>query len=225
MNEKNNTICRILWAIGGLCVCAMGAHCVIRADIGLGPWDALYMGMSYHLPITYGTACVCVALGMVGVDLLMRERIGVGTLLDACLLGKLVDLLNRIDLLQQPRSYALRIMLMVLGMTLTSLGQWLYMRVALSCGPQDSLLVGLSKRLRRVPIGLLNVGIMAVALLLALLLHGPIGLGTLLTVALQGPIMQLVFRVVRFVPREVEHEDVLTTLRHFGKRRISHEHP
>ena len=42
---------------------------------------------------------------------------------------------------------------------------------------------------------------------------GPIGIGTLLAVALQGPIMQLVFHITHFEPRDVEHESLIETFR------------
>lgn len=52
-------VCRIA---AGLLLYASGVYCCIQADIGLAPWDALHMGLSLHLPVSYGTASVLVAL-------------------------------------------------------------------------------------------------------------------------------------------------------------------
>jgi uncharacterized membrane protein YczE len=87
------------------------------------------------------------------------------------------------------------------------------MRSGLGCGPRDSLLVALGKRARRVPIGAVNLALLLAVVSGAWLLGGPIGIGTVVTVGLQGVAMQLVFRLVRFEPRSVAHEDLLHTAR------------
>ncbi|MBQ9331538.1 MAG: hypothetical protein IJS11_01240, partial [Oscillospiraceae bacterium] len=81
------------------------------------------------------------------------------------------------------------------------------------CGPRDALLVGLGKRLPKVPIGLVEVGLWAVVVLVGWLLGGPVGIGTLVSVLGAGLVMQLVCRIVRFEPRDVRHRDVIEVLR------------
>lgn len=170
------------------------------------------MGLSYHLPVRYGTASVMVALCVIGLDLLMHEPIGMGTLFDAVGVGKAVDLLRWLDLLPPPQGLWHSLIYLLLGMLLVSVGQWIYMAAGVGCGPRDSLLVGLGKRFRRVPIGVVTVALYALVLLGAWMLSGPIGIGTLLYVALQGPIMQAVFTMAHFEARGITHDDLLTTL-------------
>lgn len=57
--------------------------------------------------------------------------------------------------------------------------QYLYMRAALGCGPRDTLLVGLSKRLTRIPTGVISIGLLSTATLIGYLLGGPVGIGTM----------------------------------------------
>ena len=147
------------------------------------------------------------------VDLLMHEKIGVGMLLDAFMVGKVIDLLRYLDVLAQPTSYAMRVGLMILGITILCCGLPIYMGAGLCCGPRDALLVGLGKRVRKIPIGVVNMIMFAVVVLVTLMLRGPIGIGTLLAVALQGPIMQLVFHITHFEPRDVEQESLIETFR------------
>ena len=201
MNAWKITLRKTLRAALGLLVCSIGSYCTIVADVGLAPWDALFMGVSEHLPVSYGTVSVTCGLIVVVVDLLMHEKIGVGMLLDAFMVGKVIDLLRYLDVLAQPTSYAMRVGLMILGITI------------LCCGPRDALLVGLGKRVRKIPIGVVNMIMFAVVVLVTLMLRGPIGIGTLLAVALQGPIMQLVFHITHFEPRDVEQESLIETFR------------
>jgi uncharacterized membrane protein YczE len=210
---KRNLTERILGAAFGLLVCAAGSYLTITAGIGLSPWDALCMGISGRLPLSYGMASVLVSVCVLAADLLLGEPVGLGTLLDAAGVGTAVDALLALDLLPAPGSLAESLFLLALGIVTISVGQWIYMRSGLGCGPRDSLLVALGKRARRVPIGAVNLALLLAVVSGAWLLGGPIGIGTVVTVGLQGVAMQLVFRLVRFEPRSVAHEDLLHTAR------------
>ena len=149
MNAWKITLRKTLRAALGLLVCSIGSYCTIVADVGLAPWDALFMGVSEHLPVSYGTVSVTCGLIVVVVDLLMHEKIGVGMLLDAFMVGKVIDLLRYLDVLAQPTSYAMRVGLMILGITILCCGLPIYMGAGLCCGPRDALMVGLGKRVRK----------------------------------------------------------------------------
>ena len=71
----------------GLFIFAFGVHLTIFANIGLAPWDCLGMGLSYHTPLNYGLSMTLIAITVLGIDLLMKEKIGYGTIIDALLTG------------------------------------------------------------------------------------------------------------------------------------------
>lgn len=214
MARAKEYIRRTLRALVGLFCCALGIYFTLKADVGVSPWDTLNVGLSRLLSVSYGTVSVSVALLIVCIDLLvLRERIGFGTLLDALLVGKFVDLLNRLDFIPPRESYLWGLVLLFLGMTVISIGQWLYMATGLGCGPRDAFLVGIGRRLARLPIGAVSFLIFACVTAVGFFLRGGVGLGTLLFAVFQSAIMQLVFRIARFEPRHVAHEDVVQTLR------------
>ena len=95
------------------------------------------------------------------------------------------------------------------------------MRPALGSGPRDSLMVALKRRIRRIPIGIISVMILVTVAFLGWLLGGSIGIGTLISVCLAGPIMQLVFRWVAFDATAVRHQDILTSVRVLLKGKMS----
>lgn len=88
----------LLAAIGLICFGA-GVYLTIQANIGVAPWDALNLGLSKTFGILYGTASVGVSVILILIDLLLKEHIGIGTILDAVLVGKTVDFLNWFDLI------------------------------------------------------------------------------------------------------------------------------
>lgn len=195
----------------GLFIFAFGVHCTIRANIGLAPWDCFAMGLSYHTPLNYGLAMTLVAVIVLLIDLLLKERIGYGTVIDALLTGNFTEWFNRHSPVPECESVLPGVALMCIGLGVMAVGQFVYMRAAQCCGPRDSLLVGLGKRVKRIPIGTVENSICAATLLAGWLLGGPIGVGTIISTFCCGMIMQLVFQLLRFEPRDVVHKDIVTT--------------
>ena len=192
----------------GLVVFAFGVHLTIYANIGLAPWDCFGMGISYHTFLNYGLAMTVISLAVLLIDLLLRERIGYGTIIDALLTGNLVQLYNNINPLPENRNVWIGIAAMLTGYIFMALGMWIYMSAAQGCGPRDSLLVGLGKRMPKMPIGVVEIILWAVVLLIGWLLGGPVGIGTLISTFGAGAIMQLVYSLLHFEPREIRHRDV-----------------
>lgn len=200
-----------LQIILGLLVFAFGVHLTIWANIGLAPWDCLGMGISYHTPLNYGLSMTVMAVVILGIDLLLKERIGFGTIIDALLTGNFVQMYNDLTPLSENNSLWRGIVVMLVGFVFMALGMWIYMRVGQGCGPRDALLVALGKRMPRVPIGFVEILLWAVVLLVGWLLGGPVGIGTLICTFGAGAVMQLVYSVIRFEPRDIEHRDVIET--------------
>lgn len=197
----------------GLLVFAFGVHLTIFADIGLAPWDCLGMGVSYHTPLNYGLSMTAMAVLIVLIDLAMRERIGYGTIIDALLTGNFVQLYNDLNPFPKGHPLWLSLALLLAGFAFMALGMWIYMRAAQGCGPRDALLVGLGKRLPKLPIGVVEILLWAAVTLAGWLLGGPVGLGTLISVFGAGAVMQLVYTALRFDPREIRHRDLAEVTR------------
>ena len=75
------------------------------------------------------------------------------------------------------------------------------------------LLVGLGKRMPKVPIGVVQISMLAVVVFVSLLLGGPIGIGTLVSVLGMGLVMQLVLNIVHFEPRDVTNRDCVEVVK------------
>ena len=217
VKTENNTIPQIIGhsvvAALGLALFAVGTYFTIQANIGVAPWDCFYLGIQNTFGFQYS---LCASLIIIVIDLLIKERIGIGTILDALIVGKTVDLCSWLGFLPEQTDPVMGVVIMVIGLIINGFGQYIYMKMALCCGPRDALLVGLSKRIPRVPIGIVSVMIMAVVLVLGWALGGAVGIGTIIGTFCMGPIMQAVFQVMRFRPKEVKHQDIITTARIIG---------
>ena len=198
---------------------SFGVHLTIYANIGLAPWDCLGMGIAKHTFLNYGLAMTAMSVVILAIDLLLRERIGYGTIIDALLTGNLVELFNRLNPFPENHSLWVGVAVMAAGFVFMAFGMFIYMKAAQCCGPRDSLLVGLGKRIPRVPIGVVEILLWAAVLLAGWLLGGPVGIGTLLSTFGAGAVMQAVYALIRFEPRSVRHRDVIEVTKEiFGKQ-------
>ena len=207
--SRKTIILQRLQIVAGLLVFSFGVHLTIYANIGLAPWDCLGMGISYHTPLNYGLSMTCMAVIILIIDLCLRERIGYGTIIDALLTGNFVQMYNDLNPFPENQNLWTGVVLMLTGFVFMALGMWIYMKAAQCCGPRDSLLVGIGKRLPKLPIGLVEILLWAWVLLIGWLLGGPVGIGTLISTFGAGAVMQVVYNAVRFEPRDIKHRNVI----------------
>ncbi len=190
-----------------------GIYLVITAGIGVAPWDVFNLGLSKTFGILYGTASITVAVIILLIDVLMKEPIGLAMLIDSVVVGKAVDFFNYLDAFHKPRSLSLSIIMLFVGLTIMGYTQLFYMKASLGCGPRDTLLVGLKKRLRSVPIGIVTTILLCAVTLIGFLLGGPVGIGTVLCAIFQGPIMQAAFRSFSFDATSIKHQSIPDSIR------------
>ena len=209
----------MLLAAGSLFVNGFGIYLTIQANLGAAPWDVLNLGISHTLGILYGTASIAVSLTILTIDILMKEPVGIAMFIDAFVVGKSVDFFNWLGLVPPCRSLLTGVPCLFAGLVVLAYTQYTYMLAALGCGPRDTLLVGLKKRLRRVPIGAVSIGLLGSATLIGWLLGGPVGVGTLICAFAAGPVMQFAFWTVGFDATQVRHQRLRESLRVFAGRR------
>lgn len=216
---RKNVLINTLRAALGLCLFSFGVYLTIQANIGVAPWDAFNLGLSHTFGIKYGNASIIVSVVIVIIDILLKEPVGIGMLLDAFLVGKFVDLFDLIGIMPQVEgNLPLSLVVILAGIVILGIGQEIYMKAGLGCGPRDSLLVGLKRRTSRIPIGLISVAIQTTVALIGWLLGGPIGIGTIICAFLEGPVMQLDFRILRFEPTDVKHQNILESVKVLSKQ-------
>lgn len=203
----------MLLAAFSLFVNGFGVYLTIQANIGAAPWDVLNLGISRSLGILYGTASISVSLTILVIDILLREPIGLVMFIDAVVVGKAVDFFNLIHAVKPASTLAGSVVMIAAGLVILAYTQYMYMKASLGCGPRDTLLVGLAKRMRCLPIGAVSVALLSTATLIGWLLGGPVGLGTILCAFGAGPVMQLVFQCVHFDATQIRHQTLRKSLR------------
>lgn len=204
---------RLIRLIFGLYLCGLGTYLAVRANIGLSPWDAFAAGLSLRTGMLFGDAMVLSGFMVLAVDLLMREPIGLGTILNTMLIGKFADLMAWLSPVPYMESLLAGVPVLLLGQILICIGSYYYISTGWGCGPRDSLMVGIGKRLPRIPIGLARFCTEGIALTIGWSLGAPVGLGTVISIFGISFTLQTVFHLYRFDAKSVKHEHLLGTIR------------
>ncbi len=224
-NRENSSVRAIIrnmiLAAVSLFVNGFGVYLTIQANIGAGPWDVLNLGISKSLGILYGTASIIVSYSILGIDILMKEPIGIAMFIDAFVVGKSVDLFNRLNVVPKCDSVFTGVVVMLVGLVIMAYTQFTYMSASLGCGPRDTLLVALAKRARKLRIGAVSIALLSLATFIGWLLGGPVGVGTLICAFGTGPIMQMAFNSVRFDATGVHHQHLADSVKIFMDRKAA----
>ena len=179
----------------GFVLFGLSIDMMVRANLGLGPWDVLHMALTYHLPITLGEASIGVALVVVLLDVILREPLGWGTIANMIFIGVWIDILKPF-VPSVPSVFWIQIAYLLLGTIMMGFATAIYIGVDAGAGPRDSLMLALS-RLSKTSVRKARTILEITAVAVGWLLGGPAWLGTLLFALTIGPAVQLAFKLLR----------------------------
>ncbi len=158
----------------------------VRAGLGLDPWDVLHQGVSDHTGISIGKVSVIVGVVILLGWIPLRQRLGIGTIANAIVLGTVQDL--TLAALPAHPSLVVRWVLLLGGTALAGFGVALYVGARLGPGPRDGIMTGVAER--GPSIRLVRTLIELGALAGGFLLGGSVGIGTVLFALTIGPNVQ-----------------------------------
>lgn len=177
---------RLLQLFPGLAACGVGLALMVRARLGLGPWDVLHQGLSTLTGLPIGILVILVGLVVLLGWVPLRQRLGIGTVCNALLIGLVIDAV--LVVAPEPDRLATRWAFLLAGLALMGLGSGLYIGAGLGPGPRDGLMTGLAAR--GYSLRLVRTLIELSALGAGWALGGNVGIGTLLFALAIGPLVQ-----------------------------------
>ena len=179
---------RLVQLFAGLVLYGVSLAFVLRAGLGLAPWDVLHQGLARITGTSVGTMVIAVSFLVLLAWIPLRQRPGFGTVANAILVGIAVDL--TLLVLDDVESWPWRVALLVSGVLLNGLATALYIGALLGPGPRDGLMTGLVRRTGRsvrLVRTILEVGVLGIGWLLG----GTVGVGTLLYAVAIGPVVHV----------------------------------
>ncbi|TDT33968.1 YitT family protein [Naumannella halotolerans] len=182
---------RIPQLLVGLVLYGMSLSLVVRAALGLEPWGVLTQGLTLTFPFSYGAITTVVAVLVLALWIPLRQRPGVGTVLNVAIVGAAIDL--GLFVVPAVEELSVRVALLFVGVIGNGLAGAIYVGAQLGPGPRDGLMTGLHHR-TGLSLRLVRTGIEVVVLSLGWLLGGQVFLGTLLYAVAIGPVTQFFLR-------------------------------
>lgn len=200
----------------GLFACALGCMVILKANLGLSPWDVLHQGLSKTLGITIGQASIGLGLMIVVLDIFLGQPIGLGTVLNFMSIGVFMDLILYLNFIPIAESLPLKIVMLLIGILIYSYGIFLYMVQGMGCGPRDGFMQILTKR-TKYSVGFIKNVIEIIAFSLGWLLGGELGLGTIITALSMGIILEIMFKYYNVDVKELQHRNIKEEIKHLSK--------
>lgn len=177
----------------GVWMFGTGEACLVHARLGNSPWTVFAQGVSKHSPFAVGTATIVVSFFVMLLWIPLRQRPGVGTILNAVLIGLAIDVM--LPLLPGPWGIGPRLLFVAIGIALVAGGSGLYLTAQLGPGPRDGLMTGLHFRTGR-SLRVIRTLIEGTALVAGFVLGGRVGIGTVAFATLIGPGVQAAVRAL-----------------------------
>lgn len=182
---------RIARCIVGLAMFGLGISMFLASDLGVPAWDVFHQGISRKTSISIGLIIEISSVFVLLLWIPLRQRLGLGTLLNAIEIGLVVFLV--VDHLPHSERIAWRLAYTAGGMFSIAIGSGLYIGAGLGSGPRDGLMLGLAQR--GISIRAARTGVELTVLAAGLLLGGSVGVGTVVFTFGIGPLVQI------FLPR------------------------
>ncbi|HHT79896.1 MAG TPA: hypothetical protein GXZ69_01475 [Spirochaetales bacterium] len=220
----NKFVTRFIRLFLGLFLYAVGIVLTMKANIGYASWEVFHAGLSTVFGIQIGTVSILVGLVLCVISLLAGEKLGLGTLCNMVFIGLFMNLLLGLDLFPTLSNFYLGVLQMVVGLFVISVATVYYISSGFGAGPRDSLMVVLTRK-TRLSVGTCRSGLEILVVVIGALLGGSFGIGTILAAVLIGFCVQITFKLFRFDPTTVVHENFMDTFRNFSKVKTAKQPP
>lgn len=182
----------------GFLLFGISINMMVAANLGTSPWLALETAVAQLLPLTLGQAIILTSGFVIALDVALGQPLGWGTLANMLCIGLWVDALQPLTPAPPPTLWV-QIPYLLVSVALLGVATAIYVSVHAGAGPRDSLMLALARRLK-ISVQAARLGIDGTVVVVALLLGGSVGLGTVLIALTSGPAIQAAFKLLRVTP-------------------------
>jgi uncharacterized membrane protein YczE len=188
---------RLVQLLVGLFLYGASVALQVRAVVGVSSWTVLTQGLERVLPWSFGVITIVSSLVILLLWIPLRQRPGIGTLLNALAIGPASDLV--LWLVPEPGGLVGRVLLFVASIALLAVATACYIGAGFGTGARDGLMVGLHERFGW-PVWAARTGVEITVVVVGWLLGGNVGVGTVVAAFAIGPLVQPLMPLFRRFP-------------------------
>jgi len=185
---------RIPQLLVGLFLYGFAIAMMLRAGIGVGPWDVLTQGIALRSALSFGLLTNVIGAVVLLLWIPIRQRPGVGTVANVLLVGPSAEV--GLAVLPAPDTIVLQVLLFAGGLALLAVATGLYLGARLGPGPRDGLMTGIHARWG-IALWKVRTAIEVSVLAVGWLLGGTVGFGTVAFALLIGPMAGYLMPLLR----------------------------
>lgn len=185
-NSKNMPK-RLFQLYSGLLIYGVAAALLVRAKLGLDPWDVFHQGLSRQFGLAIGTWVIIVGIVVVLLWIPLKETPGLGTISNVAIIGLVMNF--SLGVLPHPHSIILRWIFLGASIIFIGMATGMYIGAGLGPGPRDGLMTAISAK--GYSLRVVRTCIEATALIAGWLLGGSVGIGTLIYALSIGPLSHI----------------------------------
>lgn len=181
----------------GVTLMSIGGAIFLTANIGSDSLMVFNQGVSVVLGASIKDGITISNLvALVIILFINRKSLGIGSFAIIFLLGPGVQLVQATNILSTPNSFILQIIMVVCGVIIGGLGIALYMYADLGLSPFEGVIVTISNKYQW-RFGIVKIVFDAIFFVSGMLLGGIFGWGSIITVFLYGPIIDIFSRLLQ----------------------------
>ena len=195
---KKYTGKKLAAVVASVLLIGFGVSLFVQSDFGVDPFSSMNMGLSGVIGTSFGIMQLSVnILLFLPVLIFARHKIGIGTIANMVFVAFIADFMKMVYgwLHFSPEGWPIRIVLMVMGVAILSLGASLYYVADLGVSPYDAAAPMLSDA-THIPFRWCRIVTDLVCVLVSFLTGGPIGIGTVVTAFFMGPLVSFFNRTI-----------------------------
>ena len=185
---------RVVRLIIGLFLFGFAVAMMLRARVGVDPWTVFAEGLAITTGVSIGWWVVIIGIGVLLLWIPLRQRPGIGTVLNALLVGPFMEF--ALIFVETPDSLFHRWMVFLSGVLMLAIASGLYIGARFGPGPRDGLMTGANARFGW-PIWVVRTTIEVTVLLIGWALGGDFGPGTIVFAVTIGPLVHRTLPVLR----------------------------
>ena len=183
---------RLIQLFSGLCLYGLSIALIVRADLGLDPWDVLNQGVVERFAkpagISFGLVVNLIGMAVLLLWIPLRQKPGIGTVANVLVIGTVANF--GLDWIPSDLGLPLRAGLLIAGIVLNGVASGAYIGAGLGPGPRDGLMTGIVARTGW-PVKWVRTAIELTVIAVGWLLGGSVGLGTVLYALTIGPLVHV----------------------------------
>ncbi len=181
----------------GVLLLSIGGALFLTANIGSDSLMVFNQGISVVLKTKVGLAImISNIIALFIIFFINKKTLGLGSLAIIFLLGPTIQIIKDANIFKTPNTLILQILIVLIGIVIGGLGLALYMYADLGLSPFEGIIVTISNE-TKVRFGIIKIIFDAIYFTTGALLGGVFGIGSIMTVFLYGPTIDMFMKLLK----------------------------